>query len=75
MNFFINPGTNNPVIDLLTRHRSIRKFNSRPVSDDTLKALVQAAQCASTSHHVQAYTIIQVKDSENRQAIADLAGP
>jgi len=45
------------------------------VGDDTLKGLVSAAQCASTSHHVQAYPIIQVKDSDNRQAIADLAGP
>lgn len=75
MSSFMNPGIDNPVIDLLSRHRSIRKFNSRPVGDDTLKGLVKAAQCASTSHHVQAYTIIQVKDSENRQAIADLAGP
>jgi len=63
------------VTDQLLGHRSIRKFADRAVDDDTLAALVQAAQCAPTSHHVQAYTIIQVKDRANRAAIAQLAGP
>lgn len=65
----------NPTLDILTRHRSIRKFDPKPVDPETLTTLVKAAQCASTSHHVQAYTIIQVTDTDNRQAIADLAGP
>ena len=63
------------VTDQLSGHRSIRRFTDRPVDDATLATLVGAAQCASTSHHVQAYTIIQVKDRANRTAIADLAGP
>ena len=65
----------NPTIDLINAHRSIRKFTDREVDDQTLKAIIAAAQCAATSHFVQAYTVIHVRDSEKRQAIAQLAGP
>jgi FMN reductase (NADPH) len=65
----------NETIDLLSSHRSIRKFTAQPVEDDLLHAIVRAAQCASTSHHVQAYTIVRVQDKKNRQQIANLAGP
>ena len=40
-----------------------------------MTAIVEAAQCAATSHFVQAYTIIQVKDPGKRHTIAQLAGP
>lgn len=65
----------NPTIDLLKAHRSIRKFADRRVDDQTLSAIIAAAQCAATSHFVQAYTIIRVRDQAKRQAIATLAGP
>lgn len=65
----------NQTIDLLKRHRSIRRFTDRPIGDQTLSDLVATAQCASTSHHVQAYRIIRVTDPGSRQAMADLAGP
>jgi len=65
----------NPMIDLMRSHRSIRKFSDRAVDDDTLRTIVEAAQCAATSHFVQAYTVICVKDQSTRQTIAHLAGP
>lgn len=65
----------NATIDLMKAHRSIRKFSDREVDEKTLKAIVAAAQCAATSHFVQAYTVIRVRDREKRKAIADLAGP
>jgi nitroreductase len=64
-----------PVLNLLSAHRSIRKFSSKPVDPDLLRSLTAAAQCTSTSHHVQAYTIIQVTDPGIRQKISDMAGP
>lgn len=64
-----------PVLETLSAHRSIRKFSGRPVDPSLLKSLISAAQCASTSHHVQAYTIIQVCDPAIRRKIADMAGP
>ncbi len=65
----------NATIDLLSRHRSVRKFKDKPVDDALFHTVVKAAQCASTSSHVQAYTIIRVQDKDNRRQIADLAGP
>jgi nitroreductase len=65
----------NATIELMKSHRSIRKFTDRDVDDQTLKSVIAAAQCAATSHFVQAYTVIRVRDRRKRQAIAELAGP
>jgi nitroreductase len=64
----------NSVIDLLTAHRSIRKFKPDPISTVDLHAIVDAAQSASTSSLIQAYSIIHVTDSELRRQLAHLAG-
>ena len=64
-----------PTIDLMRSHRSIRKFSDRPVDDETLAGIVAAAQCAATSHFIQACTVIRVRDPEKRAPIAQLAGP
>lgn len=65
----------NQTLELMKAHRSIRKFMDREVDEETLNAIVGAAQCAPTSHFVQAYTVIRVRDRRKRQAIAQLAGP
>jgi FMN reductase (NADPH) len=65
----------NQTIDLMNAHRSIRKFTDREVNDRTLATIIAAAQCAATSHFVQAYTVIRVRDMDKRQTIASLAGP
>ena len=65
----------NATIDLMKAHRSIRKFTDREVDEETLRAVVAAAQCAATSHFIQAYTVIRVRDRDKRKAIAQLAGP
>ena len=64
-----------PTIDLIRAHRSVRKFTDREVDDHTLTAIIAAAQCAATSHFVQAYSVIRVRDMAKRQAISELAGP
>jgi len=65
----------NPAISLLSSHRSIRKFTGRPVEEPIFQTIVRAGQCAATSNHVQAYTIIRVKDKNTRKELAELAGP
>ncbi|TDT63262.1 oxygen-insensitive NADPH nitroreductase [Fonticella tunisiensis] len=64
----------NDVINLLKSHRSIRKYMQKPVEEDKVKAIIEAAQSASTSSFIQAYTIIRVEDREKRKKIAKLAG-
>jgi FMN reductase (NADPH) len=64
----------NPHIDLMTRHRSIRRFADAEVPDADVRAAVVAGQAASTSSAVQAYCVIQVRDAEQRRALVDLTG-
>ena len=48
----------------LQNHRSIRKFTNVPVSAEQREAILQAAQAASTSSNMQAYSVIHVTDAE-----------
>lgn len=64
----------NETISQLLNHRSIRKFTNDPVTDQQLHAIISAAQSASTSSNVQAYTIIAATDPALKQKLAELAG-
>lgn len=65
----------NQVIDLLKKHRSIRKFKSDSISNEKVHAIIEAAGWAATSNFIQAYSVIRVENSQTRKQIADLAGP
>lgn len=62
------------VYDLTQQHRSIRQFKDEPLSDETVKKLVEAGQMASTSSYVQAYSIIGVRDPEIKKALKEVSG-
>ncbi|MVP01951.1 oxygen-insensitive NADPH nitroreductase [Paenibacillus lutrae] len=64
----------NSVIDLLMNHRSIRKFKPEPLAPEQKKAILGAAQMASTSSNVQAYSIISVTDPLLKKELAEFAG-
>jgi len=65
----------NHVIELLQKHRSIRKFQQKAINEEMVRTIIEAAQCASTSNYIQAYTVIQVCDAAVRKEIAELSGP
>ncbi|MDI5983385.1 oxygen-insensitive NADPH nitroreductase [Halomonas sp. M4R5S39] len=64
----------NPTIDLLKSHRSIRRFTDQQIPRELLLELIRAGQAAATSSHVQAYSVIHVRNPANRERIAELAG-
>ncbi|MDX1633603.1 MAG: oxygen-insensitive NADPH nitroreductase [Marinobacter sp.] len=64
----------NPVIDLLKSHRSIRKFTGQSIPRDLFRSILEAGQSAATSNHVQACSIIHIRDPEKRRQMAELAG-
>ena len=64
----------NETIDLLMSHMSIRKFKAQNVEEEKVRTIIEAAQWSATSSHFQAYSIINVKDQNKRQIIADAAG-
>ncbi|SDD63438.1 FMN reductase (NADPH) [Paenibacillus sp. UNCCL117] len=64
----------NTVIELLQRHRSIRKFKPVPLTSEQIDAIVSSAQMASSSSNVQAYSLIAIRDAGIRSKLAELAG-
>ncbi|MNW38788.1 FMN reductase (NADPH) [compost metagenome] len=61
-------------IGVLLRHCSIRKYKPNPIPDEWLDAIVSAAQAASSSSHMQAYTIIAVTNDVTRSKLGELCG-
>ncbi|MFH0071003.1 oxygen-insensitive NADPH nitroreductase, partial [Peribacillus sp. NPDC056705] len=61
-------------LSLLMNHRSIRKYSARPVMDEDLRVIISAAQMASTSSNVQAYSVIAITDAAQKQRLSGLAG-
>ena len=64
----------NEVIELLNNHRSIRSFTDKKLDQDTIETLVKAAQSASTSSYVQAYSIIGVTDETLKAQLREVSG-
>lgn len=64
----------NAIIDLMHRHRSIRKFAPDPVSRETVETIVSAGQRASTSSNMQYYSAVVVMEPETKAQLATLCG-
>jgi nitroreductase len=64
----------NQTIDLLTSHRSIRKFTDEPVNRALLARLVDAAQASASSSFLQGVTIVRVTDPGKRAAFKEITG-
>lgn len=56
----------NQVIQTMGAHRSIRKFTSQDVSTEQVEMLTDTARWAPSSHHVQAYSMIVIRNQEKK---------
>jgi nitroreductase len=62
-----------PAIEHFLRHRSVRSFDrSREVPEEVVRALIGAAQSASTSSNLQLWSVISIQEPERREEIAKL---
>jgi nitroreductase len=68
------PGTADPVLDLMCRHRSVRSFTDKPVDEKTIERAVTAARCAATSSWIHGYHLLQIDRGPRREALSVLAG-
>lgn len=59
----------NPVIDTLLSHRSIRRFQDRPVEPDLVEAILRAAIRGATSYGLQNYTLLLVNDAPKKAVL------
>ncbi|MEK4028644.1 oxygen-insensitive NADPH nitroreductase [Pseudobacillus sp. FSL P4-0506] len=61
------------MIDLLKSHASVRKYTDEPISDEVFHELLEVAQHAASSHFVQAYSVVRVKNEEKRLKLGELS--
>ena len=64
----------NPTLDTLLAHRSIRRFEETPIPDEHVALAVAAGQQASTSSNVQAYSLLRIRDPERLSKLVELTG-
>jgi nitroreductase len=69
---FEPPAAWSEVIARQLDHRSVRSYRPDPVSDNTLTALIAAAQSAPTSGNLQLWSVVAVRDDERRTRLAAL---
>lgn len=60
------PAVDNPVIDHLLAHRSVRQYLNTPLPAGTLETLLAAAQSASTSSNLQAWSLLAIEDPAHK---------
>ncbi|NOZ78485.1 MAG: NADPH-dependent oxidoreductase [Acidobacteria bacterium] len=61
-------------LDILKSHRSVRAYRDRPVPEDTLDAILEAAWRAPSSFNAQEISVVVVRDPERRTRISQIAG-
>ncbi|EIN00479.1 nitroreductase [Paraburkholderia hospita] len=64
----------NDVIRTLLEHRSVRAYSDQPLPDDILDTISAAAQSASTSSNLQAWSVVAVRDTARKERLAACAG-
>jgi nitroreductase len=61
-------------LELLLNHRSVRAYAPDSLPAGTLEAMVVAAQSASSSSNLQAWSVIAVEEQARKTRLAQLAG-
>lgn len=64
----------NAVLESMMQRVSVRHYRPEAIADDLLYTILNAARRSPTSSNLQAYSLIVVKDSAKKQALAKLSG-
>ncbi|SDZ42173.1 FMN reductase (NADPH) [Evansella caseinilytica] len=65
--------TTNEVLATIMSHRSIRKFKNEELTPFQIETIVRAAQMASSSRFMQAYSIIGLTDPALKRELSEIA--
>jgi FMN reductase [NAD(P)H] len=60
--------------ELLMKRRSVRNFKDRPVPDEVIDKLVNAANNAPTGCNIQPLSIVTVQEADRRAKLAEMVG-
>lgn len=63
-----------PVLDVIQQRYSVRKYLDRPVEDDKLERVLEAARLAPSASNRQVWRFVVVRDPQVRKALAAAAG-
>jgi coenzyme F420-0:L-glutamate ligase / coenzyme F420-1:gamma-L-glutamate ligase len=58
-------------LDVLRKRRSIRKYQARPVSQELIKEVLEAAGWAPSAHNAQPWRFIVLTDSQVKKRLAE----
>jgi len=58
--------------DIISRRRSIRRFQDRPVEPEKLSEIFEAAQMAPSWGNLQCWELVVVREKEDKKALAAL---
>ena len=64
----------NPTLEVIHAHASVRHYTDQPVTDEQIRAIVGAGLRASTSSNLHLASVIVVRDSEHKAALAETCG-
>lgn len=62
------------ILDVIMKRRTIRKFRSKPVPEETVIRIIEAGQRAPSACSLQTYSVVWVKDEEKRKALWEVCG-
>jgi len=62
------------IIDLIKKRRSIRKFTTKVVSDETIKQIVDAGQWAPSSCNQQMWNFLIIRDDGAKKTLVEKCG-
>lgn len=65
---------NNPTLELIHQHGSVRQYKPDPVSREMVETIVAAGQRASTSSNLQMYSVVALTDPEKRAQMQKYCG-
>ena len=57
------------ILDIIKKRQSVRRYQDRPIEDDKLKLILEAARLAPSSSNSQPWHFIVVKDRELRKKL------
>ena len=62
-----------PVLDVIRKRRSLRKFDDRPVEREKILSCIEAVRIAPSAEHAQPWRFIVVEDKEEKEALGKVA--
>ena len=62
------------LLELISKRRSIRHYSSRPVEEEKLNKVLDAARLAPSARNIQNWTFIVVRDEKVKAEVVEISG-